>query len=194
MTDVIDVNSLETNVPDMIDWDAYEDAVARKPMPPEARYTFQIGNEVVVTVGADKNVSATFDMTILDGEHAGYQMRFVRVSSRRFRNANACSAGDLLRNVESPYRPQSPDEWEMALKAAAGTIAQDVECVWEAYDKETKQSTKYMKNFPKRDGGTFQPWLEKADGVDENGEPKTKRIWANLKTTARGFSKPQARQ
>jgi hypothetical protein len=191
---VTDINELEgLNEPDQVDWSQYEDASAPFKMPPAGKYNLRLPDEFKFRLGNAGQLLILLDpLTIVGGEYDGFKIHYYSVSTKKFSNQNAVQAGDVLRNVGSINQPKTNTEWAQAFKELAGAVTTDVTCEWEAYDKETKQSLKGMTKFPKKDDGAYQPFLEMTDKVDDQGQPVTRRVWANLKPSLRGFAPQKA--
>lgn len=173
---------------EQVEWGTYDAGkpkTSAKPFPPKGDYTFQapsvIGDDAFKQ-GAVGQTQVTLDpITIVGGEYAGYAVRFTRLSSKKYGNRNACSMGDYLLSTQSPYRPQTHDQWVTAVQATAGAAFAGYGD-WEAYDKVTGQTIcAGMDNFPLVDGpdGTKvrQRFIEVPDPTAPNGQ---RRVWANF--------------
>jgi hypothetical protein len=187
-----EILGLDLNEPDEVDWADYAEATEPgKPLPPEGRYFVRLpdADQIKFKAGSLKQLIAEFDpCTMVEGEHEGRPVRFIRCSTKRFKNANASQAGDLFRQIGIvlPASAKNADYVD-AFKQCGGAVV-EIDLEWNAYDKETKKSVSGMRNFPKRDDGTYQHYLEVPDGLDDQGNPKTRRVWANLRTRPRGFA------
>jgi hypothetical protein len=183
-----DILGMDLKEPGVEDWDSYQDASASKPLPPEGEYDVKLADEFKFEKSQDGFLMVNLDpVTLVGGEFDGREIRYAaKVSTRRYKNSNACSMGDVIRNVGTGT-PRTNAEYVEAMKSAQGQIATKVRFVWEAYDKETQKSVQGMKNFPKREDGSYQSWIDVPDEAATN-ETKTRRVWANLRVGPRGFA------
>jgi hypothetical protein len=193
---VNDVNELDLSTPETVDWSQYQDAAERKITPQPGRYDLELPTEFKYKKGnAGQLIIALDPLTIVGGEHAGYQIKYTQVSTKAFKNTNACQAGDVLRNVGSVAQPSLGKEWAAAFEDVAGVVAGNVECVYRGWDK-VAQKEYDQKMFPKREDGSIQPYVDLPEidaltgqpVLTEKGEPKTRRVFANLVVNVRGFA------
>jgi len=188
---VTDVSLLEGGAIDTGDFGPYEDAQLRKPTPPAGKYYLRLPDQF----GYKKNKAGTGlvismdPLTVVGGEHDGYQIKFHSVNTTKFKNSvgYASSAGDVLRNFGiDPSGFKTVNDWAEAFSQLAGqTTPSPVYCDWRAYDKENDKEYRGMKRggFAMGEHG-FEPYVE----VPQAGTAETRRVWAYLEPTVRGFS------
>lgn len=168
----------------------YEDAQTRKATPPEGKYTLRMPDTFKFALSPDKkNLRVLMDpLTVVGGDFDGYdRIRFTRVSTKKFQRSNASSAGDVLRNFGiDPTTLRTVNDWTSAFQTIAGaTTPVPVYCAWRGWDKIKEEEVKGMKNFPRREDGSYVGYIERDGGDDPSGKYK---VFANLEPTARGFS------
>lgn len=182
-----DVAQMNLTPFDILDFDSYEEGggSGKSYAPPaEGRYT---GRVVIKDDGTD-TISETnsFGRTaegylklrldpieILEASANGYQVRFTNLSSKKYAKRNGSQVYDFLRACGIDARPKNEAELRAALKQASGRPFQ-FQLIWEAYNKDTQESTSGVENFPKDESGNPQPWVR--DEFDSN-----KRWFANGK-------------
>lgn len=182
-----DVAQMNLTPFDILDFDSYEEGggSGKSYAPPaEGRYT---GRVVIKDDGTD-TISETnsFGRTaegylklrldpieILEASANGYQVRFTNLSSKKYAKRNGSQVYDFLRACGIDARPKNEAELRAALKSASGRPFQ-FQLIWEAYNKDTQESTSGVENFPKDESGNPQPWVR--DEFDSN-----KRWFANGK-------------
>lgn len=165
----------------------YADAQTRRGTPPEGKYTLRMPEQFKYELTPDKKVLKILidPAIIVGGEYDGTDVRFIRVSTKKFPRDNSSSAGDVLRNFGIDVSGlKTVQAWADAFGQIANQVTPSpVYCTWKAWDKETKTETKGMKNFPSDGNGGF---LSAVSKKTDSGEEY--RIYANLTPTARGFS------
>lgn len=172
--DISNLANLQAGEP--LDYDIYTDAKEAPPLPPKGRYIFRASDKIAFGATKQNFLSAQIDPTIADGPHAGYTVRFARVSAKPFKRGNAMvsQAGDYLRAVYGTNgpRPQTPQEQMDAIRATQSQSFQ-AEVDWEAYDKETKYTLSGMTKFPKLPSGEYSEWTEVpgTEKLDDEGKP-----------------------
>jgi hypothetical protein len=166
----------------------YEDAqLGGKELPPEGVYSLRMPDQFGYKLSDDKKaLQIEFNAIIVGGPYDGYEIKYVRVSTRKFKQANASTAGDLMRNFgEDPTELKTTRDWNGAFERIAGKVTPaPVYCQWRGWDKKLKAEIKGQKNFPVV-GGKSQGYEDRPDPDDPD---KTYRVWANLQPTVRGFS------
>jgi len=184
-----DVAQMNLNPFDILDFDAYEDGGAstgKSYAPPaEGRYTGrvpQLKDDGTDTISDANSFGRTAEgylkvrldpIEVLDSSANGYQIRFTNLSSKKYAKRNGSQVYDFLRACGIDARPRNEAELRAALKAASGRPFQ-FQLVWEAYNKDTQETTSGSDNFPKDANGQPQPWIR--DEFDTN-----KRWFANGK-------------
>ena len=177
MTDVAALNLKEF---EPIDYDNYKDTGTGYAPPAEGKY---VGRLPMIT---DENFGATAEGYLKvtvdpieivagnDPKAAGYKIRFTNLSAKKYKNREGSQAIDLLRACGLNLRPKTNDELKQALKMASGRTF-EFALVWEAYNKDTKETTSGEQNFPlNADGVTRQSYI--VDQFDPN-----KKWYANGK-------------
>lgn len=185
---VKDVNELNLSDVEQVNWSEYQDQSTRKPTPPPGIYDLQLPTEFEYKKGtAGQLVVRVSPLRIVGGEYDGYDILFTTVSTKKFKNTNACQAGDLLRNVGSMSQPVTPAEWQDAFRDVAGGVAGKVKCVWRGWDKVAQREYE-EKDFPMGEDGQRKDicYLEAAD--PQTGEVKSRPVFANLNVDVRGFA------
>tara|TARA_R110000868_G_scaffold408098_1_gene690276 strand:- start:308 stop:913 length:606 start_codon:yes stop_codon:yes gene_type:complete len=175
---------------DILDFDNYEDGGSAGPAksfapPAEGRYTGRIsalpddGTDVSSSTNAfgrtqEGYLKLTLDtIEVLDPAANSYSVRFTRLSSKKYAKRNGSQVLDFLRACGIDARPKSEVELRAILKTAVGRPFQ-FQLVWEAYNKDTQESTSGSENFPKTATGEPQAWIR--DEFDDK-----KRWFANGK-------------
>ena len=196
---VSDVSQLELGPTEAVDWSTYEEAATRRMTPPGGTtYSLRIPEQIGYRRGNDGQLVVQLDpLVIVGGEHDGFQIRFTTVSTKRFPNSNACTAGDVIQNAKkvgllaADVQPVTKEQWAEAFNQLKGMVLNDVYCDWEARDKENRDSNGFsktiarsMKQFPTREDGTHQDYIE----IPSTTGGEARRVWGNLRVTARGFS------
>jgi hypothetical protein len=158
-----------------------------KTFPPKGRYTLRVReNFPNEAFGATKAgaLSVAIDPTIVGPVGEGRQLKFTRLSAKTFKrgNSEASQLGDFLKACGiTGVVPGDPQKLaDLAESTANRTFEADLD--WEAYAKNPDGSVvdvKGMQNFPKRDDGSYQPYLLSDHETDEQGQPK--KIFANLR-------------
>jgi hypothetical protein len=185
---VKDVNELDLNDTTPMDWDAYQDLSARKPTPAPGVYDVQLPNEFEYKKGsAGQLIVRLSPLKIVGGEHDGREILFTTVSTKKFKNTNACQAGDVLRNVGSMAQPTTKDEWQEAFKGVAGEVASKVKCVWRGWDK-VAQKEYAEDDFPMGENGQRKDIVFIDTTDPQTGEVKSYPVFANLNVDVRGFA------
>lgn len=160
---------------------------------PEARRsTFQLAPKGTYTVQAPDSfpteafgasqagyLTAQIDPTIVDGPHAGFQLKYQRVSAKPFqrKGETASIAGDYLIACGFRGNLNSPQDIADAIEATAGTTY-EVKLDWRAENYQTKFKVEGMENFPRNADGTYQSWVEDPTSTNPDGTPK--RLMARL--------------
>lgn len=93
----------------------------------------------------------------------GYNIRFSSLSAKKYSNREGNQIIDFLRACGNPARPKTNDEYKSAVKMCSGKLF-DFALVWEAYNKDTQETTKGEQNFPPdpQDSTKHQPWIQDA--------------------------------
>jgi len=175
---------------DILDFDNYEDGGSAGPTksfapPAEGRYTGRLtslpddGTDVTGPNNAFGRTQEGYlkvvldSIEIMDPQANGYQVRFTRLSSKKYAKRNGSQVMDFLRACGIDARPKSEAELRAILKTAVGRPFQ-FQLVWEAYNKDTQENTTGAENFPKDANGNPQSWIK--DEFDSS-----KRWFANGK-------------
>lgn len=180
MADVAGMNLVE---PDEIDFENYAESASGSGQsyapPPEGRY---VGKAPIFTDECFGATQAGYlkvsipEIEIVGPSGAGYKIRYqMPLSAKKYSNREGNSIIDFLRACGIPVRPKTNDEYKSAVKMASNKTFQ-FGLVWEAYNKDTQETTKGEENFPvdPQDATKHQPWFP--DPYDEK-----KRVFANGK-------------
>jgi hypothetical protein len=162
---------------DPIDFDNYDDGGPKDYAPPaEGKYFAQ------APIITDESFSKTQEgygkveispIKILDPAANGYEVKFTRLSFKKYAKREGSPAIDFLRACGIVARPKTNDELKQLLKSASGRKFQ-FGLQWEAYNKDSKESIKGQANFPPdpQDATKRLPYV-----VDPHDN--SKRWWAN---------------
>lgn len=193
---VNDISSLDIDPPNEDYWGEYQDAATRRVTPPEGNYFLRMPEVFGYARTQTGGLKVLMDpLVIVGGEFDGSVIRFATVSTTKFKNTNASSAADVLRNFYTSYgadgkavytgpSPSTKEEWAEALRAIAGQVTpHPVYCQRVGWDKVEKKEYKGAKSFPKGDDGHPQDFIDLP-----NPDGGTRRVFANLRPSLRGFS------
>lgn len=158
------------------DYDNYEDGAPTgksyaPPLPGKYTGKVPIINDASFEATKEGYLSVLVDpIDVLANE---YQVRFTRLSAKKYKNREASQITDFLRACGIAARPKTNEELKAALKMASGRTFQ-FGLDWENWDKTTQTATKGMENFPSdpQDPEKHLPYT--IDTIDSN-----KRWWAN---------------
>lgn len=122
-------------------------------------------------------LTVAIDPTIVDGPHAGYTLRFTKVSAKTYkRNDQIVSQlGDYLNACGVQGKFKSPQALADAAESTANAVFQ-AELDWRGYKDGFE--IEGMTNFPKNEDGTYQSWVNHPTAKDADGKPV--RVFANL--------------
>lgn len=100
----------------------------------------------------------------------GYKVRFSHFSAKKYKNREGSQVLDLMRACGVAARPQNVEELKAICKSLSGRTFQFT-LQWEAYNKETQETTQGQENFPvdPTNPGKRLPYIQDGD----------KRVWAN---------------
>ncbi len=161
--------------PEQINFDKYEDGNKSFGPPAEGRY-----------FGRVPVFPQTDDSTVFGATQAGYlkikvdpieivgndyKVRFTSLSAKKYANREGNQILDFIHACGLDLRPTTNEEYKAAVRQCSGRTAQ-FGLIWEAYNKDTEETTKGAKNFPTDSQGNPQSWLP--DPYDSN-----KKIYAN---------------
>lgn len=149
----------DTNVnakaPDPVDWAAYEDGGAGKPLPPAGEYELEVV-EVKTTDDKGQHLRARsgYLQPIVDvkviapgAPHDGYLSRFNRFNTKKWSNRMGNPLADYLRGF-GMTGPFNTDQDYIAGATATKGRRFRATLDWEAYDSATGLDVKGMDNFP----------------------------------------------
>lgn len=169
-----DISQLNLNEPDQVDWAAYQTASAGsgKPLPPAGTYT-GVAEKFEYQSKDGKLVVLADPIKIVAPTNAGYDLRFTRISSKKYSNRNASPLGDYLKAQASLAQPRSNQDYVDAVEQTVGRPFQ-FQLDWEAYDKETGETlARTMADFPDDGQGGKQRFIT---------NPATgNKVWANAR-------------
>lgn len=156
---------------DIIDFDHYSDMGTSYAPPPEGVYT---GKAPIITdeafgVTAEGYLKVTVDPIeiVTPGPGQGYKVRFTRLSAKKYKNREGSQVADYLRACGIAARPKNNDELKAALKMTSGRTM-NFSLIWEAFNKETKETTSGWENFPPDPANPAQRLTYVPDQFDEN--------------------------
>lgn len=176
MADVVQDNLVEF---DAIDYDKYEDGGASKSYAPpmEGRYFGKAPTITDESFGTTKagylKVSLDPIELVNDATNSGYKVRFTNLSAKKYANREGSQVMDFLRACGINAKPKSVEELKAALKMASGRTFQ-FQLVWEAYNKDSQETTQGWENFPPNPQNPEQKLPYVIDSFDSN-----KRWFAN---------------
>lgn len=182
-----DVSQTSLHPFDILDFDNYQDGggTGKSFAPPvEGRYVGRVpaikddGTDVVSETNDFGRTQEGYLKLRLDNiELVGvdYTVRYTNLSSKKYKARTGSQIFDFLRACGIAARPQNEAELRTAIKMASGRTF-NFALVWEAYNKETQETTAGMENFPvdPLDPTKRVPWIK--DEYDAQ-----KRIFANGK-------------
>ena len=161
-----DVAQTNLSAFDPIDFDKYQDGGKNFAPPPEGRY---IGKAPMITdecfgATAEGYLKLNIDPVeiVSPGTGNGYKVRFTRLSAKKYSNRNGSQVLDYLRACGIGARPSSNDELKAALKMTSGRTF-NFALVWEAYNKDTQETTSGQDNFELLPDGSRQTFVKDGD-------------------------------
>lgn len=224
-TDIATQVSDELSPLDPSFFEDYQQAAAdQNTLPPDGSYQVRLPEPIPDSAFQTRKdptsgqvyLEISVDLTIVGGDHEGYNARFIRFTTQpipEFKKQgsgwvktgkvfNASDAADLLQNFDgaSAAKPQTRAEWESAIKNLAGrTSPSPVYLTWASYDKSAQGKAKYLKSkdFPTVAGErknfiertAQQPFDMKIKGEVKRINPgDSYRVYANLRLGRRGFA------
>lgn len=176
-----DIAAMDLVEADPINYEEYQEQTGFQSYapPPEGKYTAKAPIFTEEAFGATKEgyLKVTVDpIEIIGPTNAGYKIRYqMPLSAKKYSNREGNSIIDFLRAVGLAIRPKTNAEYVSAVKMASGRPFQ-FGLVWEAYNKDTQETTKGESNFPPdpQDPSKRQPFIQ--DEYDSK-----KKIYANGK-------------
>lgn len=163
-----EINNVQLREPDPIDFDRQTTGTTtvRPKMPPQGEYSLlPVGCEW----GADRSgyLMGTMTFRVIDPNqpHDNYEMRYQRVSTKKWPSRESSSILDYLKAHGITARPSTNAEYQALVSS---TLNRPFRAVvdWRAYDKASQETVKGMEQFPKRADGSFQPWITAKGGGD----------------------------
>jgi hypothetical protein len=154
-------------------------------LPKAGRYTVQapesIGDEAFGASQAGA-LTARIDPTIVGPEHAGMEIRFVKVSAKQWERKGelVSQMTDYLKACGLNGTYTTAQELADAVQSTAG-LTYDVILDWRAFNRNTGATVEGMKNFPSDGQGGHLSYFEDQNDLDETGKPR--RVRANLVVT-----------
>lgn len=156
--------------------------------PRKGRYTLRVPElDPAFTFGSTQAgfLSATIDPTIVGPSNEGYQVRFVKLSAKTYREKvgeDGSRTTSQIANFLASCGDKSTlsGDPEQAVEAVLGTQGKEftAQLDWRAYNKRTGEATEGMENFPSDGQGGHLPWVLDEEDLDDKGRPK--RIRANI--------------
>lgn len=188
MTSNVSIANLGNLQPVDLDLDNYAEAAPKSSfrLPPAGRYTLRapdsFTSEAFSATGSGA-LSARVDSTIISGEHAGFLIRYQRVSAAPFKNdPNTSWMLRFLKACGVSGRITSTQDLADAVASTAGR-AYEAELEWVAQDRSSGFAVKGMRSFPQLSDGTYQSWVAHPTLTQRNertGQDEAKRVWANI--------------
>lgn len=170
-----DISQLNLDTPDQIDWDQYQGVGTGtgKPIPAAGTYTVVTPDNIEYDAKDGKLIAKLDPLKVIGPTNAGYEVRFTRISTKKYSNRNASPAGDYFKAHGLQTRPASQQDYLDAFQSTLGRPFQ-VDLDWEAYDKETRETiAKSMADFPDDGQGGKQRFIV---------NPATgNKVWANVR-------------
>jgi len=175
-----DISQLNLQTVETPDFDSYEapSSGSGGAPPPAGRYqgsapdkfTYKAGNQGQLVVEMDP-------ITIIGPTNSGKQVRFTRVSAKKYSNRNASPLGDYLKAQGVPLAGQpSPQDLADAVEQTAGRpFTFDLD--WEGYDKESGETVfRSMDEFPDDGKGGKQFIVKLPSGSVVRANARIKRF------------------
>lgn len=150
----LDVSQLNLQAPDPIEWDQYQEAGSPQAPPIAGTYTGAVEKIDITATKEGKLMFVLDPVTIVGPTASGEQVRFTKVSTKKYKNRNASPAGDYLRahGIVLTHNP-SNEEYVTLFESTVGKPF-NFDLDWEAYDKEDQTSFEGMETFPVNPDGT----------------------------------------
>lgn len=160
--------------PDPVDFDKQTtgSGSTRPKMPPQGEFTL-----LTVDIAADPNEPKnrskegyfqpvlTYKVVDPGQPHDNYEMRYQRLSTKKWPNKESNSALDYLRAHGIDARPTTDAEYaSLILQTLNRPFRAMVD--WRAYDSATQEKRNGMTSFPQRADGSYQPWFTATGGGD----------------------------
>jgi hypothetical protein len=159
-----DASGLNLKEPEPMDWEHYQDGGSKYQAPPPALgpdgkpITYYVQVPGKIENGADDEGNRTYLLdplkVVKSGPEAdGYEIRFTRVSTKKFTNkktgstVEASSVGNFLRAAGVLAKPQKNSEYDAAVNLTKGKIV-PITLDWTAKNKETGEAVFGYDNFP----------------------------------------------
>lgn len=146
-----DISQLNLTEADPVNFDTYEAPSSGPKAPPAAgtyqgtapdKFEFEAGKEGQLIVKMDP-------ITIVGPTSSGAQVRFTRVSAKKYSNRNASPLGDYLKaqGISLSGNPSPQDLADAVEQTAGRPFTFDLD--WEGYDKEAGETVyRSMDEFP----------------------------------------------
>jgi hypothetical protein len=155
-----DVNTTDLREPDPIAADGYVDGGGKViPIPPKGTYTLTTTN---IEWGADRDgyLQATMTHKVNDAgkAHDQHEVRYHRISTKKWPNREASSMGDYIRAFGVRELPTSNTQYQAVVNSLAGRPF-EAGLDWEIYNQEKGVQLKGMDSFPETAGGGRQDWV-----------------------------------
>lgn len=161
---IADISQLSLQAPDSIEWDQYQSSGEFMPPPPKGKYMGQAPTAFAFGGTAKGQLSVTIDPIVIQGPTSqGYKVRFTRASVTRWPNKMGSMLGDYLRSNGVVAQPQTNEEYVSLVEATSNRVFPFL-LDWEAYDKETGETTKGYDSFPSDGNGGRIPYIITNDG------------------------------
>ena len=179
-----DINSTKVKSPDQIDYANYDSGAKSEKklvvLPPKGKHLFEVLK--VVTGPAVRTqegyLKAELTLkTVAPGQPwDGHEIRFVRISTKRYSNREANGFTDYLRAFGIDQNPQTDAEYiALVNRTQGGRFEAGVN--WEAQDPDTReQVARDMDDFPMEGDKRLQYLVRKND-------PQNTRIWGRARIT-----------
>ncbi len=168
--------------------DLTEQAPKGPALPSKGRYTLRVPElDPAFTFSSTQAgfLSASLDPTIVGPTNDGYQVRYVKLSAKTYRETVG-EDGSRTTSQIANFLAACGDkrtlsgEPEQAVEAVLEQSGKEftAQLDWRAYNKRTGEATEGMENFPSDGQGGYLPWIVDEADLDEKGRPK--RIRANI--------------
>lgn len=157
---MVDIAQFDLVEPDPIEWDQYQEAGEYAPPPPKGEYMGQAPPSWEFGAGKERQLLAKGTVTIKNGPADGYEVRYVTISNKKYKNRNASQMADYLRACGIASRPGSNQEFADLMASTCNRVFK-FSLDWDAYCKDCGWSyTNGMAGFPVLPSGEHQPSIE----------------------------------
>ncbi len=175
--DISQLNLQPVETPDFDSYEAPSSGSGGAP-PPAGTYQGTAPDKFEFTAGNAGQLIVSLDpITIIGPTNAGKQVRFSRVSAKKYSNRNASPLGDYLKSqgVQLTGQPSPQDLADAVERTAGRPFTFDLD--WEGYDKEAGETVfRSMDEFPDDGKGGKQYIVKLPSGATVRANARIKRF------------------